>query len=143
MLRISSLIFNSVDHTVGAFRHVALSDSCLIALILLVVFVAWPARALNVCWVLRLKSPACIRFVLNFAKIPPWTDYYSYHKHNIKQWKDPKCSCRVWKTYIDWIGIHINKTNRQFTSLLLSFIILFFFFRYKLVLVTIIFFDVK
>ena len=25
-------------------------------------------------------------------------------KHNIKQWKDPKCSCRLCKTYIGGLG---------------------------------------
>ena len=25
-------------------------------------------------------------------------------KHNIKQWKDPKCSCRVCETYIGGLG---------------------------------------
>ena len=37
------------------------------------------------------------------AKIKKSSSLVSF-KHNIKQWKDPKCSCRVCKTYIGGLG---------------------------------------
>ena len=37
------------------------------------------------------------------AKIKKSSSLVSF-KHNIKQWKDPKCSCRVCKTYIGGFG---------------------------------------
>ena len=37
------------------------------------------------------------------AKIKKSSSLVSF-KQNIKQWKDPKCSCRVCKTYIGGLG---------------------------------------